>query len=96
MAVDRGEPVDLTGGMPADFAALRRHLERRLEIIADHAWRDTQPEAQLAALGEVAGAIESWHEQNRGEIPARLNHFLTQASLSKALEWLESGPPEAD
>jgi len=81
--------------MPADFVLLRRHLERRLEIIADHGWRDTEPAAQLAALAEVSAAIEAWHEQNRSEIPARLHHFLAQASLAKALEWLENGPQEA-
>jgi len=82
--------------MQADFAALRHHLERRLAIIADHAWRATAPAEQLAALAEVSAAIELWHQQNRGQIPARLAHFLTQASLAKALEWLEADAPRAD
>lgn len=30
------------------------------------------------------------HARLRPQLPARLNHFLTQASFSKALEYLDS------
>jgi hypothetical protein len=82
--------------MPADFATLRRHLQRRLAIIADHGWRDTAPAEHLAALAEVSSAIELWHQRHSGEIPAQLRHFLAQASLTKALQWLDDAAPAAD
>ena len=76
--------------MTSEFAALRSLLTRRLEIIADHPWRARAPTAQLAALADVSAAISAWHQQHRHAIPAQLHHFLSQASLTKALEWLDS------
>lgn len=69
---------------------LRSLLQRRLEIIADHAFRDRDPAAHLEALKAVSEALSAEHQRLRPELPARLNHFLTQASFSKALEYLDS------
>jgi len=72
----------------AELANLRDLLERRLLVIADHAWRDRDPEAHLAALRDVSEALMKEHDRLRASLPPRLNHFLAQASYSKALEYL--------
>lgn len=74
--------------MNAELANLRDLLERRLLVIADHAWRDRDPEAHLAALRDVSEALMKEHDRLRASLPPRLNHFLAQASYSKALEYL--------
>lgn len=66
-------------------------LRRRLQVIADHEFRDRDPAAHLDALRSVSGEISTWHEYHRGSIPARLDHFLTNCSFDKALKFLESG-----
>lgn len=74
----------------ADYEELRSLLRQRLEIIADHAFRDRDAAAHLEALKQVSEAILAEHQRLRAQLPARLNHFLTQASFSKALEYLDS------
>ncbi|MBU6301659.1 MAG: hypothetical protein KGS60_08905 [Verrucomicrobia bacterium] len=69
---------------------LQHLLERRLQIIADHAFRDRDPEGHLHQLKEVSEGIVSAHEQLRPDIDARLHHYLSQASYSKALEHLKA------
>ncbi len=70
-----------------DLAAL---LDRRIVIIADHEFRDRDPDAHLNALKEVSEQITAWHQQRRGTLPSRLEHFLTGCSYDKALHFLES------
>lgn len=65
-------------------------LRRRLEVIADHEWRDRDSDAQLAALQQVSEEIVKWHVEHRSEIDARLEHFLSGCSFDKALRYLES------
>ena len=64
-------------------------LERRLAVIADVDLRENDPESQMAQLQEVSEAIMAFHEDHRGSIPIRLNHFLENCSLDKALLWCE-------
>ncbi|HCN77068.1 MAG TPA: hypothetical protein DIT13_07735 [Verrucomicrobiales bacterium] len=71
------------------FENLRQLLRRRLEIIADHALRESDPAGQLRRLQEVSEAIQAEHEKLRPALHPRLNHFLTQSSLQKALDWIE-------
>ena len=66
-------------------------LRRRVEIIADHAWRDAEPEAHLGALKSVSLAITALHQSLSGKLPARLDHFLSQSSFEKALAYIEDG-----
>lgn len=65
-------------------------LHRRLEVIGDAGLRERDPEGQLAELQEVSEAISEFHRTHRGSIPPRLNHFLENSSLQKALEWAEA------
>jgi hypothetical protein len=66
-------------------------LRRRVEIIADHTWRDQDPDAQLEALKAISLEIGSAHQSLAGRLPARLEHFLSQCSFDKALAYIESG-----
>jgi len=75
----------------SDFSYLRTLLQRRLDLIADHAFRDRDAAAHLEALMNVSEEIMAEHQRLRSELPPRLNHFLTQASFSKALDYLNSG-----
>ena len=77
--------------MPVNFPDLVKLLEDRVEVIADHEFRDRDPEAHLEALKKVSEAIVSWHEAHRCEIDGNLDHFLTGASYQKALLYLETG-----
>jgi hypothetical protein len=73
-----------------DLAHLRSLLQRRIDLIADHEFRDRDAAAHLEALKKVSEEIMAEHERLRAGLPPRLNHFLTQASFSKALEYLDS------
>jgi len=73
----------------AQLESLANLLRRRLEVIADHAWRDSDPDAHLEALKSVSLEIGSVHESFGGELPGRLEHFLTKCSFDKALAYLE-------
>ena len=70
-----------------DLATL---LKRRLEVIADHSWRDRDAEGHFEALKEVSESIMHWHSSHQGSLPARLEHFLSGCSYDKALRFLES------
>ncbi|MGB6221914.1 hypothetical protein [Haloferula sp.] len=70
-----------------DLATL---LQRRVEVIADHAFRDRDPDAHLGALKTVSEQISSWHQSHQGSLPPRLEHFLSGCSYDKALRFLES------
>lgn len=75
--------------MNPEFAILHTLLRQRLEIIADHVFRDRDPAAHLAELQRVSEALMAEHQRLKPLLPARLNHFLTQSSLTKALDYLE-------
>jgi hypothetical protein len=74
---------------PAAAGQLAALLERRLEVIADTAWRDRDPEGQWAALRGVSEALEAFRLANQAALPKRLSHFLEQSSFGKALDWLK-------
>ena len=73
-----------------ELETLANLLRRRLEVIADHAWRDRDPEAHLEELKSVSEKIVALHQEISPGLPARLNHFLTQCSFDKALAWIEA------
>ncbi|WP_297081142.1 hypothetical protein [uncultured Demequina sp.] len=76
-----------------ELAAL---LRRRLDVIADHPFRDRDPTAHLEALKSVSLDIETWHAARRGTLPARLEHFLSGCSYDKALRFLEADGASPD
>jgi hypothetical protein len=82
------EPPSNTDAALESLAAL---LRRRLEVIADHRWRDADPDAHFEAIKTVSLEIGSAHQSLAGQLPARLEHFLIQCSFDKALAYIESG-----
>ncbi len=68
---------------------LRLMLQERVNVIADHAFRDRDPAAHLARLREVSESIAAIHVRCKGALPARLAHYLERASYQKALDFLE-------
>ncbi len=76
---------------PSELQTLTTLLRRRLEVIADHEWRDRDPEAHLEELKSVSEKIVAAHQKSAAGLPTRLNHFLTQCSFDKALEFIEQG-----
>lgn len=71
-------------------AQLLEMLRRRLAIIADHAWRDRDPEGHLDALKTVSEEITTWTLEHRLEVDSQMRHYLANASYQKALAYLEA------
>ena len=77
----------------SDIASLHRSLhaavKARLDIVADHAFRDRDAAAHLEALKAAAGRLDALI----GSLPANtdptLRHYLERQSYTKALAWLE-------
>ena len=74
--------------------ALAELLRRRIEVIADHAFRDHDPAAHLEALKAVSEEIAAAHSGLRGQLPPRLEHFMSGCSYDKALAFLEATPTD--
>lgn len=75
--------------MNPEFNTLHQLLQKRLAVIADHAFRDRDPAAHLEVLKQVSEDLMAEHQSLKPILPSRLNHFLTQSSLTKALDFLE-------
>ena len=73
------------------LSELRDLLNHRLTVIGDKKMRDERPAEHLDELRKASEAITTWHQTHRAEVPARLNHYLTQSSFQKALEWIDEG-----
>lgn len=73
-----------------ELAPLAALLRRRLAVIADHEWRDRDPDAHLDALKSVSEEIAATHQRLRGRLPPRLEHFMSGCSYTKALDFIES------
>ncbi|MGC6457627.1 MAG: hypothetical protein ACON4R_04585 [Akkermansiaceae bacterium] len=73
------------------FPDLARLLKTRIEVIADHKFRDRDPPAHLDALKKVSEEIDDWYQTHRNKIDGNLSHFLAGASYQKALDYLENG-----
>ena len=86
---DRGvsDPEPATLGL-RELAAL---LEQRLAIIGDASLRDSDPDAQLRQLQQVSESLVAIHGKLKaeGQVPPRLDHFLTQCSYGKALDFVK-------
>ena len=68
---------------------LQTLLQQRLNVIADHSFRDRDPAAHLAALKEVSEAIQAFATAHHHEFDAKLRHYLAQSSYQKALDHLK-------
>lgn len=68
-----------------ELAAL---LQQRLDIIADHAFRDRDAAGHLAALQKISEAVDAAYQTLKPRLTPRLRHFMEQASYAKALACL--------
>lgn len=64
-------------------------LRERLATIADHEFRDRDPEGHLDSLRTVSEKLTQAHQNLSGTLPPRLEHFMTGCSYQKALSFLE-------
>lgn len=69
---------------------LRTLLQRRLDVIADHPFRDRDPAAHLEALKSVSEEIVAYHEAHALSLDAKLRHYLCNSSYQKALDHLSA------
>lgn len=74
--------------MTADHTELRELLKSRLEVIADHAFRDRDAAGHLELLKSVSEKIDRYHKAHASDFDAKMRHYLTNSSYQKALEHL--------
>jgi len=76
----------------ADFLELHQKLhaalKTRLDLVADHAFRDRDPAVHLAALKSAAARLDAEMSQLPLDIDPTLRHYLERQSYTKALAWL--------
>ncbi len=71
------------------FQDLAAALTRRKNVIADHAWRDTDAEGHLAALRDAAVEIDRLTADLPNDTPVHLRHYLDNRSYDKALDFIK-------
>ena len=69
-------------------ADLHAAVKARLDIVADHAFRDRDPVAHLAALKSAAARLDDLIVALPAETDPTLRHYLERQSYTKALDWL--------
>lgn len=74
--------------MPSNHPELQSLLQRRIDVIADHSFRDRDPAAHLAALKDVSEEIAAYSVAHQSEFDGKLRHYLTNSSYQKALDHL--------
>lgn len=67
---------------------LESALRRRLAVVADHALRDRDPAAHLAALKAAHAGLEEAAAALPAGVDPRLLHFLERQSYEKAVAFL--------
>ncbi len=63
-------------------------LQHRIDIIADHTFRDRDPAAHLGALKSVSEEIAAYTAANLSAFDPKLRHYLTNSSYQKARDHL--------
>lgn len=69
---------------------LQRLLKHRTAVIADHAFRDSDPAGHLEELKDVSERITAYSQAHEGEFDGRLRHYLANSSYQKAFEHLSA------
>lgn len=64
-------------------------VKGRLDIVADHAFRDRDPAAHLAALKSAAAVLDAEVANLPATTDPMLRHYLERQSFAKALDWLQ-------
>jgi hypothetical protein len=65
---------------------LEAALCRRLDVIADHTFRDRDPEAHRDALRAAANKLQQLQAAFPTQLDPHLAHYLQNASYQKALD----------
>jgi len=76
--------------MTMDLTALHSAVRKRLEVVADHELRDSDPKAHLDALMSAAATLESLVRDLPPDCDPTLRHYLERQSYMKALAWLDA------
>jgi len=69
-------------------ADLHAAVKDRLDLVADHAFRDRDPAAHLAALKSAAARLDALVASLPPDADPNLRHYLERQSYTKALDWL--------
>jgi len=64
-------------------------VKGRLDLVADHAFRDRDPAAHLAALKSAAAILDTEVSALPTNVDPTLRHYLERQSYTKALDWLQ-------
>ena len=67
---------------------LFKAVNDRLDLVADHAWRDRDPAGHLEGLKAAAGRLDQLVRNLPGDTDPMLRHFLEKQSYTKARDWL--------
>ena len=64
-------------------------VNNRLDVVADHAWRDRDPGAHLEGLKAAARRLDALVLNLPADADPMLRHYLERQSYTKARDWLE-------
>jgi len=65
-------------------------VQARLDTVADHAFRDRDPQAHLVALKSAAATLDAEVANLPSSADPMLRHYLERQSYTKALDWLKA------
>ena len=71
------------------YQNLKEAVQTRLDIVADHAFRDRDAAAHLEALKSAASHLDALVAQLPPNTDPTLRHYLERQSYTKALAWLQ-------
>jgi hypothetical protein len=71
------------------YQNLRVAVQTRLDIVADHAFRDRDSAAHLEALKSAAANLDALLASLPSDTDPTLRHYLERQSYTKALAWLQ-------
>lgn len=74
--------------LSAMHAALLEAVDKRLDVVVDHAWRDRDPAGHLEGLKGAAGRLDMLVRNLPADADPMLRHYLERQSFTKARDWL--------
>ena len=73
----------------SSLLVLREAVAARLEVVADHPLRTSDPAGHLDKLREAATRLDTLIARLPGDCDPILRHYLERQSYVKALAWLD-------
>ena len=68
---------------------LHAAVKKRLDLVADHAFRDRDPGGHLIALKSASAELDKLVSALPADCDPNLRHYLERQSYLKAIAWLE-------